>query len=69
MKRETLERAAQIIKSIEICGNDTAGCEGCLYYNESSQDCMGSRYALDRLAVGILAKIIQEEKHNGQKNT
>lgn len=61
MKRETLERAVQIIKSLEICGNDTPGCEGCLYYNESSQDCIGSRYELEGQAVGMLAQIIQEE--------
>ena len=61
MKRETLERARQIIKSIEICGDVTAGCEGCLYYNVSTQDCMGSGQELKRLAVGILAEIIQED--------
>lgn len=61
MKRETLERARQIIRSIEICGDVTAGCEGCLYYNVSTQDCMGSWRELERQAVGILAKIIQEE--------
>lgn len=61
MKRETLAQARQIIKSLEICRSDTVGCEGCLFYNESSQDCMGSRYELEGLAVGILAQIIQEE--------
>lgn len=61
MKQETLERARQIIKSIEICGDFDSGCEGCLYYDESSQDCIESWRELERQAVGILKEIIQEE--------
>ena len=68
MKRETLERARQIVKSVEICGDMNIGCEGCMYYDESSSDCLGSWREMERQSVDVLFEIVLEENENGQEN-
>lgn len=67
MKAETLKRAKAIARSLRICRDRGAGCEGCIFHNGFKRGCEGSGVELERRALKLFEKIIEEEaEEHGQ---
>ena len=67
MKAETLKRAKAVARSLRICRDSDAGCEGCIFYHGFKRGCEGSRFELERRALKLFEKIMEEEaEEHGQ---